>query len=181
MKSQERWLLKSVNEALMGGYWTLRPAWHSAWVASTLLLAEAGQARPLPPLASCSQHMRPPPGLPTRWMPCAEVFTLYKPNHARQDNLWLPLSNENSNAFLHKARLGFRPQTLDPLLTPGCLWTTASVGVEEGHPLPTHLCLPCWTSLGRLSQGKMWVPCSGLTPVGPGSVMHSPRGHEPPL
>ena len=90
----------------------------------------------MPPLASHSRHVRPPSGLPTRWMPCAEVFTLHKLNHTRQDNLWLPLSNENSNAFLHRARLGFRPQTRDPLLTPGCLWITASVGGGEGAPPP---------------------------------------------
>lgn len=64
------------------------------------------------------------------------MFTLQKPNHARQDNLWLPLSNENSNAFLRRARLGFRPQTLDPLLTPGFLWAPASMEVERGHPAP---------------------------------------------
>lgn len=86
------------------------------------------------------------------------MFTLHKPNHARQDNLWLPLSNENSNAFLHGAGLGFRPQTLDLLLTPGFLWAPASMGVREGHPRLAHFCLPCWAALGRLGQQKIRVP-----------------------
>ena len=59
---------------------------------------------------------------------------LHKPNHAHQDDLWLPLSEENSSTFLCQARLGSWPQTLDPLLTPGSLGPIASVGGGRGTP-----------------------------------------------
>lgn len=122
---------------------------------------------------------------------------LRKPNHAHQDNLWLPLSNENSNAFLCRARLGSQPQTLDPLHTPRFLWTPASMGEEDRHPhlCSAHLCLPCWAtprkagsspsgSLLRLSQGRTRVPCPGRgwggwgTPAAPGAL-YSTLGRRP--
>lgn len=135
--------------------------------------------------------MRPPPVLPAREILCAEVFTLHKPNHARQDNLWLPLSNENSNAFLCRARLGSQPQTLDPLLTPGFLWAPASMREEEGPPPPTqphsaHHCLHCWATSRKASNQPLGQPAETVPeegtgplpagdPTGFGDGSHSPQ------
>lgn len=124
------------------------------------------------------------------------MFTFLKPNHARPDNLWLPLSNENSDAFLCTARLGFRPQTPDLLLTPGFLWAPASMGEEEGHPHPLTSACPAGLprgrqatspsgSLPRLSQRKVRFPAQGRCQRGEGchaqppGAMHSHSGQAP--
>ena len=144
------------------------PTWHTAPVAPTQL--QGWLALPVPPAA-----------LPERWMLCAEVFMLHKPNHAHQDNLWLPLNEENSSTFLCQARLGSWPQTLDPLLTPRFPWVTASVGVEERHPRLVRLCLPCGAALRETGSWPLRQPERGKNVV-PSILSNSSatrKGHRP--
>ena len=106
---------------------------------------------------------------------------LHKPNHAHQDNLWLPLSEENSSTFLCQARLGSWPQTLDPLLTPRFPWATASVRVEEGHLRLVRLCLPCGAALRETGSWPLRQPERGKNVV-PSILSNSsatPKGHRP--
>ena len=106
---------------------------------------------------------------------------LHKPNHAHQDNLWLPLIEENSSTFLCQARLGSWPQTLDPLLTPGFPWATASMGVEEGHPHLVCLCPPCGAALRETDSWPLGQPEQEKNVV-PSILSNSsaaPKGHRP--
>lgn len=109
-------------------------------------------------------------------MLCADVFMLHKPNHAHQDNLWLPLSNENSSTFLCRARLGCRPQTLAPLLTPGFLWAPCQHGGGGGTPGLAHLCPPCWASLGKAGNQLLRRPAENQAREGCGPCPGSDGG-----
>ena len=99
---------------------------------------------------------------------------LHKPNHAHQDDLWLPLSEENSSTFLCQVRLGSWPQTLDPLLTPGFPWAHCQRGWgERDAPAWLASARPAGLPSGRqaggpsgsLSERRMWSPPSPATLV----------------